>query len=329
MKPISIVTAVKNEEKSIEALLRGLIEQSYPPSEIIITDGGSKDRTREIIRAFAASSPIPIVLVETADAFPGRGRNLAFARSSFEWIATIDAGNVPHEDWLGELVTAAEREPEARIVYGEYLPVADTYFTSCAAIAYVPPPDVFSPCITSCLIKRPVWQQAGGFREDLRSGEDLLFFKKIDALQIPQARADKAVVYWSLQPSLRSTFKRFCTYSRYGLKAGLAAEWQMRVARLYVILLLLAAAAWFWWPLILSPALLLILRAQRRIRRWYASEPERRWRETLNPRRVLNVAWINLAIDLAMFCGVLQWFWRDVLGKTSEKFSPEVDAREP
>jgi glycosyltransferase involved in cell wall biosynthesis len=315
--PVSVIIPVRNEEGSIEALLQALVEQSYPPAEIVITDGGSQDRTREMISGFMRRTKIPIRLIKADAAFPGRGRNLAIAHAAQEWIATTDGGNVPDRHWLHALVEAAEQNPQARLIYGRYVPVTDTYFTSCAAIAYLKPPDVFSPSIVSSLMQRTVWRETGGFREDLRSGEDLLFFKKIDALHILQARADKAVVYWSLQPSLGSTMRRFCTYSRYGMKAGLAAEWQIRVARLYVILVLLAATAWFWWPLILLPVLVLILRAQRRIHHWYASKGKRRWVEILDPRRVLTVTSISLAIDVAMFCGILVWFWRDVLRNPS------------
>jgi glycosyltransferase involved in cell wall biosynthesis len=312
LKQISVIVPAKNEEESIGVLLQALAEQSYSPAEIIITDGGSEDQTREIIRNFADRSPISIVLIEAADAFPGRGRNLAISRSRYEWIACIDAGNVPDKHWLRELVAVAERENKARIIYGRYLPVTDTYFTTCAAIAYLLPPRVFSPFIASTLMHRSVWQEVDGFREDLRSGEDLLFFKRIHALGILQARADKALVHWSLQPSLGATFQRFKTYSLYGMKAGLARDWQIRVTCLYLVLLLTGAAAWFWWPLALVPFVILIMRSQRRIYRWYADQEAKKWTEVFNPRRVLLVSFINVVIDVAMFCGIASWFSRSL-----------------
>lgn len=310
LKQISVIVPAKNEEESIGVLLQSLAGQSYSPAEIIITDGGSEDQTREIIREFADRASIPTILIEAAEAFPGRGRNLAIARSRYEWVACIDAGNVPDKHWLRELVSVAERENKARIIYGRYLPVTDTYFTTCAAIAYLQPPRFFSPSITSTLMHRSVWREVDGFREDLRSGEDLLFFKSIRALGIPLARADKALVRWSLQPSLGATFRRFKTYSFYGMKAGLAREWQIRVTCLYLVFLLIEAAAWFWWPLALLPLVILIMRSQRRIYRWYADQDAKRRAEIFNPRRVLFVTCINVVIDIAMFCGMVSWFSR-------------------
>jgi len=51
---ISIVTAVRNGEKYLEATIRSVINQHYPNLEYIVIDGGSTDRTLEIIRAYAA-----------------------------------------------------------------------------------------------------------------------------------------------------------------------------------------------------------------------------------------------------------------------------------
>jgi hypothetical protein len=70
-------------------------------------------------------------------------------------------------------------------------------------------------------------------------------------------------------------------------------------------------AGFLWPPLFLLPLLLLWLRAERRIRRWYRQQPARQqWKELLNPRRVLMVIWINAIIDLAMFQGMWRWLVR-------------------
>src|SRR2546423_6474 len=181
---VSVIIPVKNEETSIRQLLQTLIAQTYRPAEIVITDGGSTDRTREIIRAYQAKSPLPIVLVETDAALPGRGRNLAIARATHEWVACIDGGIVADADWLRELVACAEREPAAQIIYGRYAPRTDTYFTESAAVAYVPAGR--TRFIASCLLRRAAWTAAGGFREDLRSGEDLLFFQHLARAGVPE-----------------------------------------------------------------------------------------------------------------------------------------------
>ncbi|HVF56473.1 MAG TPA: glycosyltransferase [Pyrinomonadaceae bacterium] len=315
---ISVIVPVKNEEASIERLLLALVEQSLRPSEIVVTDGGSDDRTREIIRDFGARSPVPVVLVETDHAFPGRGRNLAIERAANDWLASIDGGNVPEKEWLRELIETARANPGARIVYGRYKALTESYFTECAAIAYLLPVHVFNRFVASSLIHRSAWEVAGGFREDLRSAEDLLFFRKLDAAGVSWARSDRAFVCWSLQTSVAGTFRRFATYSRYNLKAGLASDWHVSVVRLYVLMLLSVLAGLFlWWPLLLLPPALVFVQTARRINRWYAERSlGARLVELLNPRRVLTVAFVKLLVDAAMFEGIRQWFAKDYRGRT-------------
>ncbi|MCA1565457.1 MAG: glycosyltransferase [Acidobacteria bacterium] len=308
---ISVIVPVKNEEASIAQLLRGVLGQTHRPAEIVITDGGSDDRTKEIIREHQASCPIPIVLIETDHALPGRGRNLAIARATHEWIASIDGGIHPRPDWLEHLVATARREPRAEIIYGAAEPLTDTYFTECAAISYVPGGRL-TQFIASCLLRRSAWAAAGGFREDLRSGEDLLFFRSLKAAGVKAANCDDALVVWELRPTLARTFRRFSLYSRHNMRAGLGREWQFNVTRLYLIILVLLVGGFFVRPLLLLPPAILLLRAGKRIWGYYrVRAPERLWPELLNPRRALTVAWISVVIDTATLYGLWQWLLHD------------------
>lgn len=322
LRQISVIVPVKNEEASIRQLLQGLDAQLYQPAEIVITDGGSTDLTREIIRDWQSCSPLPVVLIETDDALPGRGRNLAIARATQEWIASIDSGTCPRKDWLSQLVAVAERVPQAEVIYGVAEPLTDTYFTECAAISYLPEGRM-TQSIASCLMRRSAWQKAGGFREDLRSSEDLLLFERLDAAGVLAVKCPDAVVIWELQPTIASTFRRFVSYSRNSMKAGLGRQWQYNVSRLYLLMLVpLLSALWFR-PLLLVPPAILLLRAEKRVLSWYRAQSARSvWRKMFNPRRVLTVAVLNLVIDFATFCGMWQWFVHD-RSKPAKPLMPE------
>ena len=91
---ISVVIPVRDEERSIRPLLDNLLAQTQRPDEIVITDGGSTDATRDIIFEYIQTGA-PIKLIEVDHALPGRGRNLAVQVSQFDWIALIDAGIRP------------------------------------------------------------------------------------------------------------------------------------------------------------------------------------------------------------------------------------------
>jgi glycosyltransferase involved in cell wall biosynthesis len=54
---ITVITPVYNGEKFIESCLKVVVEQNCPNLEHIIVDGGSKDRTVEIIKEYAEKYP--------------------------------------------------------------------------------------------------------------------------------------------------------------------------------------------------------------------------------------------------------------------------------
>src|SRR5205085_998184 len=109
---------------------------------------------------FGARSTVPVVLVESERGLPGRNRNLAIERASREWVACIDAGTVPRRDWLERLVEAARREPRARVVFGCYEALGESFFTRCAACVYVPAAGEAVRSTASCLLHRSVWERA-------------------------------------------------------------------------------------------------------------------------------------------------------------------------
>ena len=196
---ISVIIPVRNEEHSIGPLLDALLNQSLPPTEIVITDGGSTDSTTAIIQKYIDTGA-PVKLIRTTRALPGRGRNLAVAHSSSEWLAFTDAGVYPDKRWLEFLAEQAARDPSVDVVYGSYEPRTDTFFKECAAITYVSPPSEIDGAtmrqrfIASALMRRSVWEAVGGFPEHLRSAEDLLFINKVESANFRIALAPRAMV---------------------------------------------------------------------------------------------------------------------------------------
>lgn len=317
---ISVVIPVRNEERSIGILLEALFAQSLPPDEIVITDGGSTDATATIIQEYI-NRGAPVRLIRTTKAFPGRGRNLAADRASNEWLAFTDAGIRPAPDWLKALAARASEDPTVDVVYGSYEPVVDTFFKECAAISYVSPPAEIegslmrSQSIASALMRRLAWEKVGGFPEHLRSAEDLMFMQRVEQENFNIAYAPRAVVRWDLQPNIWRTFKRFATYSRNNIRAGLWRQWQRPILGRYLVLVVTALPALMfgkWW-LTVPLALWLLLQLTRalvaiwRNRRVY---PAAVFRQAL---RLLILVPLIAVLDLGLILGTLKWLLTDKL----------------
>jgi glycosyltransferase involved in cell wall biosynthesis len=317
---ISVVVPVRNEAKTIRSLLDGLMNQSHPPDEIVLTDGGSIDETRAIIEDFI-NQGFPVKLLTDDDSLPGRSRNIGVANAKNDWIAFIDAGITPARSWLQALADQVASPAHADVVYGSYEPVIDSFFTECAAIAYVPAPITTSEgyvrpySIASALMPRAAWEAAGGFPEDLRSAEDLIFMQRVEAAGFRIVRAPSAIVHWNIQPSWWGTFRRFVIYARNNIRAGLWREWQAAIFARYLIVALLGAPAFVvgaWWLFVPLAAWLLLmvarsLRALNRNRHNYPANIRR------NLARLCLLVPILAVIDAAAFVGSIDWLMRDQL----------------
>lgn len=318
---ISVIIPVRNEAASIGILLESLLTQTLRPAEIVITDGGSTDATPQIISEYGERGA-PIHLIREQATLPGRGRNLAAAQAANEWIAFIDAGVRPESTWLELMAKRAQSSSNIDVVYGSYEPVADTLFKRCAVMAYVPPPAevegklVRSRSVTSMLLKRSVWQTVGGFPENLRSAEDLLFMNKVEQASLGIANAPEALVRWQVQATPWLTFKRFVTYARNNMRAGLWRQWQAAIFKRYGVLLVTAlpainfAVKWLLVTLLLW-LLMLFARASVAIWRNRLCYPGGVWENAL---RLTVLVPLIAMLDAATFIGTLQWMVKDKLG---------------
>src|SRR5512139_3857761 len=93
---ISVVVPSYNEEKNIAACLESLSNQTIARDEyeIIVVDGNSKDRTREIAAQYA-----DLVFIQTSRKVGG-ARNDGAQKAKGEILATTDADSIIPRDWL-------------------------------------------------------------------------------------------------------------------------------------------------------------------------------------------------------------------------------------
>jgi glycosyltransferase involved in cell wall biosynthesis len=306
--PVSVVIPVRNEELSLPGLVASLKAQTVQPAEVIVVDGGSSDHTVTVAqRLFSDDSRFRVV--QAGMATPGRGRNVGIELARYDWIALTDAGNRVEPEWLERLLNVAQRDSEIGFVYGNFEPVVDSFFTRCAALAYVipkrtvPAGSMRYPFIASSLLRRKVWESVGGF-PDLRAAEDLIFMEKVESQGIKVGYAPEATTHWRLQPTLGRTFERFAVYSRHNIWAGRQRFWHYGIARFYLIalfFLLMALVYSPWW--LTLPLAGMVARVGKSI---WKNREGRGLLWALNPIQFGCVSAIIFAIDLATFTGWAQ-----------------------
>lgn len=120
---ISIIVPVRNAERTIDKTFEYLTAVDYPKDrqEIIIADGGSTDRTLQIIQTWQSHYPF-IKLVEVPDCkSPGHARNAALKAATGELILFTDGDCAPNPDWIHEIVKPFYSDPAIGGVGGEVL----------------------------------------------------------------------------------------------------------------------------------------------------------------------------------------------------------------
>lgn len=305
---VSLVIPVRDETRTLPALIASIRAQTFPPAEVIIVDGGSTDETVALARRLTAGDE-RFRVIEAGPATPGRGRNVGSAAARSAWLAYTDAGIRVEPTWLERLAREVEQDPALDVVFGNYEPVTETRFERWAALAFITPKQerpngrVRGPVVPSSLMRRELWAAVGGF-PDLRAAEDMIFVERVRARARKVGWSPDATVWWQLPSSLARVFRRFVLYSRHNVWAGRQHDWHYSVARNYLLgvpFLVLALVHSAYW--LLLPVLGTLARVAKML--WVRREG-RGLGWLLNPVQFLGVGLILLTIDLATFVGWAQ-----------------------
>jgi glycosyltransferase involved in cell wall biosynthesis len=234
---VSIIATVKNEGAALQPLLDSILDQTRPPDEVVICDGGSTDDTLAVLNEYRQWMPLRII--EAPGSNISQGRNRAIAAASGDIIAATDAGVVLSPDWLESLV-APFADDSVFVVGGWFEPDPYTDFEVVLGSTVLPSrndidPATFLPSSRSIAFRKEAWAAVGGYPEWLEHSEDLVFDKALLEHFGPITFAPSAVAYFRPRTSLRAFYRQYFAYARGDGKANL---WPLRHAIRYATYLL-------------------------------------------------------------------------------------------
>lgn len=170
---LSIIIPTLNEENYLEELIQSLHCQSFKDYEIIVSDGGSEDRTREIAKRYNCQ----IVLGDKERRHPSIQRNNGARVARGDILFFLDADTrIPNENFLNKsLKEFGERSLGVASFYLKFdsnkffYKFYYCFYTLVSFLAQRIKPVGIGAAI---IIKKNIHEEIGGFREDLFIGED-------------------------------------------------------------------------------------------------------------------------------------------------------------
>jgi succinoglycan biosynthesis protein ExoA len=252
---ISIVVPIRNEQATLERLTRSLLDQDYPHDryEIIMADGGSHDRTRQILAEIDRERRVRVL--ENPGRTAPAALNVAIAAARGDIVTRVDGHSFVAPDYLSRIVAVMEETGES-VVGGPVLMHADTPFRkalveamySKVGVGSVPYRTLqhraFVESLQTGSFKRTVLDKVGLFDETLAVVEDLDMNTRIRKAGF-RLLLDPTIRFWYLpRSSLAGVRRQIYTYGlvkvRILKKHPDVFKWKYVVPTVFVVLLTVA-----------------------------------------------------------------------------------------
>jgi len=189
---VSVVVPVYNGAAVIGPTLRSLLGQTVTDIEVIVVDDGSTDDTPAVVGAAAAADARLRLQVQEENRGRSAARNAGMAAARGRWVAFCDADDLWAPDRLEQLLGAAARFADTRLVtddqiqfwvgdggrvrLGHRFPTRSTWWVGEPHRIRVREWYLDLECPMRPLIRADLLAETGAtFPEDMSAGEDLAF----------------------------------------------------------------------------------------------------------------------------------------------------------
>jgi glycosyltransferase involved in cell wall biosynthesis len=184
---VSVIIAVRNGEQFLGAAIESALAQSWPRCEVIVVDGGSSDRSRDIARSCAQ-----VRLIEQRSTGFAGAWNEGILAAHGPLIAILDSDDLWDPRKIELQVRALAAHPQCGYA------ISRTRFLRMPG-APLPPgfdrvdlqADHSAPYPSAMLARREMFDHVGLFDESLRIASDIEWFRKardmgVEPLNMPE-----------------------------------------------------------------------------------------------------------------------------------------------
>ncbi|MEA1980023.1 MAG: glycosyltransferase [candidate division Zixibacteria bacterium] len=225
---LAIIMPVLNEELFIGKTLEQIYSQDFPMAEveIVIADGGSSDKTKEIASSFKNRFG-SLILLDNLKKFSSAGRNLGVKNSSAPYILILDGHiNLPDKHLLSSIIDVFEKTDAKCLCSTQFLNPPDLIefeksiaVCSGSILGHRTRSKLFSndeskiDPVSSCAIyRRDIFEIAGYFDERFDACADIDFNYRINKAELKSIMSPKLKISYYPKSSLNGLWQQMQRY---------------------------------------------------------------------------------------------------------------------
>ena len=276
---MTIVVVARNEEKSIERCIRGILEQHYPENlfEVIVVNDRSTDDTVEIIHKIQHPNFRLLNLHEFPDsihvpAFKKSAIELAIGKAQHDWIVVSDADCLHPVEWLRtiaytqSLIDAVFLTGPVRISSSNSI-IEKMQEMELQVLMLITAAGIRSGLHdmangANMAFSKQAFNDVGGYsgNYEYASGDDMFLVEKMRSAfpeKISFIKSKSAIVETSAQPNWNSLLKQRLRWAgkNKGLKSPVINMIWSFIGLYHILVILMIVLPFFtscsWWPFII------------------------------------------------------------------------------
>ncbi len=202
---ISIIIPVFNTEKYLAEAIESVLSQTLKPTEIIVVDDGSTDKSVEVARQFE-----PLVrIISQANKGVGAARNVGIQETSGDFLAFLDADDFWTENKLEIQLSYLENNPKTDMVFGYVEQFISSELPDEHKSNLKSELDKMQGFVAGAmLIKKTTFLKAGFFNEKLELGEFIDWFSRAKDLGLTFQVLNEIVLKRRIHTSNMGIYKK-------------------------------------------------------------------------------------------------------------------------
>ncbi len=184
---VTVIVPAYNRLHLLHDAIDSIFRQLFRQYRVVVVDDGSTDGTEEYARRLEGEDKVRYLRLEHSGR-PGRVRNAGARLADGEYLAFLDSDDLWAPEKLARQIAFFQAYPDLRICHTREIWKRGERIVSQAGQRHKRSGFIFADSLKKCIIgpstvmmQRELFEQLGGFREDLEIAEDYELWLRVTA----------------------------------------------------------------------------------------------------------------------------------------------------